>query len=78
MFVYAIDALRDKAQLLEQNVREWERESDPHAINKPRADFAREKIVELEAAIEVLNGHERASPFAKATADGQKAQENHG
>jgi hypothetical protein len=59
-FDYAIDCLQERSRLLGENVKEWERESDPHATNKPRAEFALNKIAELEEAIEVLNGHEKA------------------
>jgi hypothetical protein len=58
-FDYAIDCLQERVRLLESNVTEWERENDPHAINKPRADFARNKIKELEAGIELLQKETR-------------------
>ena len=58
-FDYAIDCLQERVRVLESNVTEWERENDPHAINKPRADFARARIEELEACIELLQREER-------------------
>lgn len=53
-FDHTIDGLRRDIDLLIENVAEWERDSDPHAINKPRAEFARARIAEKEAAVALL------------------------
>ena len=64
-FDHTIEVLQEKNRLFTENVAEWERDSDPHATNKPRAEFARARIAEFEAAIEILNGHKKAQEDAK-------------
>jgi gas vesicle protein len=53
-FDYTTGLLREQLRRLQENVAEWENEIDRNAINKPRLEFVRKKIEELEKAIEIL------------------------
>lgn len=71
-FDYAIGCLQENIRVLEENVREWERDSDPHATNKPRAEFSRDKIGQMEKAIEILQTAGRRATNRKDTYEDPK------
>jgi hypothetical protein len=63
-FQHPIDVLAEDIRLRTNEAEEWETTSDPHAVNKPRAELLRRQIAQDEEAIDILraklNGHEKA------------------
>ncbi len=53
-YEHPIDVLAEDIRLRTNQAEEWETTSDPHAVNKPRAELLRRQIAQDEAAIAFL------------------------
>jgi hypothetical protein len=78
-FQHPIDVLAEDIRLRTNQADEWETTSDPHAVNKPRAELLRHQIAQDEAAIEVLKQEatkQRNSPPSPSLRRGEFAGAN--
>ena len=53
-FQHAIDAIAASVRVKQTQADEWEKDVDPHALNKPRLEMVQEQIADMQEAIVAL------------------------